>query len=138
MEKIEFYEKPGCINGEKQKKILTEAGNKLICIDILKFPWTKSALLPFVEGKEPEEMMNSTAPAIKSGEIVPSRLSMGEAIKMMVACPILIKRPLILAGGMHIQGFDNPRLKPYIGSWSGTEDVITCPNLQTISCDETQ
>lgn len=133
---MDFYEKVGCINGGKQKNILQAAGNELNCIDILAFPWTKEALLPFVEGKTPDEMMNSTAPAIKKGDIRPAELSFNQAVAMMVADPILIKRPLIVVDEMYIQGFNDPRLKSYLGSWDGREDVITCPNLKTISCDE--
>jgi hypothetical protein len=67
---IVFYEKPGCVNGEKQKAILRAAGHRIICIDILTFPWSREKLLGFVADKEPVEMMNHTAPAIKNGEII--------------------------------------------------------------------
>lgn len=136
MAEIEFYEKPGCINGEKQKNILKAAGHTLFLKDILKYPWDKAALLPFIEGKTPAEMMNHTAPAIKKGEIVPAVLSFAEAVALMVDNPILIKRPLIRVDGLYIQGFADPQLEPYLGKWDGSEDVITCPNLQTLSCDE--
>ena len=134
--KVEFYEKPGCINGEKQKAILTKSGNHLKCINILEFPWTRQSLMPFVEGKSPAMMMNSTAPAVKKGEIRPSELSFDEAVSLMIANPILIKRPLIVVSGLHIQGFDDERLKPYLGDWDGAEDVTACPNLTQLSCDE--
>lgn len=133
---MDFYEKPGCINGEKQKTILRNAGNTLNCIDILTTDWSKELLLPFVEGKTPEQMMNSTAPAIKKGEIKPAELQFDDALELMINDPILIKRPLVSVDGVHIQGFDNPLLIPYLGNWNQTEDVITCPNLQTISCDD--
>ena len=134
--KMEFFEKPGCINGEKQKRILQAAGHELQLLDILSFPWTMELLLPFVAGKEPAAMMNFTAPAIKRGEIVPAELSFNEALALMVSHPILIKRPLIRIADLSLQGFTDPRLKPYLGSWDGSEDVVTCPNLATISCDE--
>ncbi|MFV0435908.1 MAG: ArsC/Spx/MgsR family protein [Desulfopila sp.] len=133
---MDFYEKPGCINGEKQKRILQAAGNKLNCIDILSHPWSREALLHFVAGRSPQEMMNETAPAIKRGDIRPADLSFDQAVTMMVEDPILIKRPLIAVDGMCIQGFTDERLKPYLGSWDGRENVITCPHLQTLSCDE--
>ena len=136
MADIEFYEKPGCINGEKQKNILKAAGHTLHLKDILNFPWDKVALLPFVEGKTPVEMMNFTAPAVKKGAVVPAVLSFAEAIALMVDNPILIKRPLIRVDGLYIQGFTDPQLEPYLGEWDGSEDVVTCPNLQTLSCDE--
>ncbi|MBC8207738.1 MAG: hypothetical protein H8E79_01030 [Desulfobulbaceae bacterium] len=136
MADIIFFEKPGCINGEKQKAILRAAGHTLHGLDILNYPWTQEKLLGFVGGKEPMDMMNRTAPAIKKGEIVPERLTFSEAVAMMLVNPILIMRPLIEVDGLNIQGFTDPRLKPYLGDWDGADDVVTCPNMQTLSCDE--
>lgn len=133
---IQFFEKPGCINGEKQKRILRDAGNTLECINILEHPWTREELAPFVGRKEPALIMNHTAPAIKKKEIVPADLQHDEAVSLMIDNPILIKRPLIRVDGLSIQGFTDERLTPYLGSWDGRDDVVTCPNLKTISCDE--
>lgn len=138
MAEIVFYEKPGCINGEKQKVILRRAGHALRCINILTFPWRPDILMPFVSGKAPETMMNPSAPAIKKGELRAQALSFQEAVELMVGDPILIKRPLIEVDGMKIQGFTDPRLQPYLGTWDGKEDVTTCPNLHAFSCDEQQ
>ena len=136
MATITFYEKPGCINGEKQKAILLKADNVLRCVNILTHLWKRDELLPFVAGKTAATMMNFTAPAIKNGEINPAALSFEQAIALMLRDPLLIKRPLITVDGQFIQGFDDQRLLPYLGGWGGREDVITCPNLQALSCDE--
>lgn len=136
MAKIVFYEKPGCINGEKQKAILRGQGHELECRNILEEKWNAEYLMKFIKAKQPSQFMNHTAPAIKKGEIVPSELSVEEAVKMMVDEPILIKRPLIMVDDQYIQAFDSPELKIYLGSWNGAEDVITCPNLGAVSCDE--
>lgn len=133
---IQFFEKPGCINGEKQKNILVEAGNTLECVNILDHPWTPEELAPFLLSKDPTMIMNHTAPAIKSGEINPENLSYDEAVALMVENPILIKRPLVRVDGLSIQGFTDKRLNPYLGSWDKKNDVTTCPNLQSISCDD--
>lgn len=133
---IQFFEKPGCINGEKQKRILSKAGNVLECINILKYPWCKEELTRFFASNEPSAIMNHTAPAIKKGEIEVDRLQYDEAVSLMIENPILIKRPLIRVDNLSIQGFTDERLLPYLGDWNGEEDVVTCPNLQTISCDD--
>ena len=133
---IQFFEKPGCINGEKQKRILIDAGNILDCVNILEHPWSREELTPFVAGKEPSLIMNHTAPAIKKGAIVPADLEYDEAIALMIENPILIKRPLIRVDGLSIQWFTDERLVPYLGSWDGRDDVITCPNLTSLSCDD--
>lgn len=136
MAAIVFYEKPGCVNGEKQKKILKDAGHTLHCINILTYSWSRQKLLSFVAEKTVMEMMNPTAPAVKSGKIIPTDLTFDDAVHLMVHDPILIKRPLIEVEGMNIQGFMDPRLAIYLGNWKGDEDVVTCPNLKTLSCDE--
>ena len=136
MAKITFFEKTGCINNTKQKKILERGGHELECLSILEYPWTTRELLPFVNGKEVHEIMNFTAPEIKDGTIDPEKLSFDEAVNLMVKKPILIKRPLIIVENTFIQGFTAPELQPFISHWDGTEDVITCPNLNTVNCDE--
>ena len=134
MASILLFEKPGCINGEKQKSILRAAGHDLACINILTHPWSVETLLPFVANKTVRSIMNATAPAIKCGEINPEKLSFEEAIQMMIIDPILIRRPLIVVDNQYIQGFDDKRLIPFLGNWQGEEDVITCPNLRTTPC----
>lgn len=136
MAAIQFFEKPGCINGEKQKRILIEAGNTLECLNILEHSWNVEELTSFFAEKSPILIMNHTAPAIKKGEIVPANLQYEEAVSLMIENPILIKRPLIRVDGMSIQGFMDERLTPYLGSWDGKDDVVTCPNLLSISCDD--
>jgi len=136
MADIVFYEKPGCINGEKQKAILLKAGNELQAVNLLTYPWTRETLLPFVGGKMPTAMMNPNAPAVKNGLVNPEHLSFEEAIALMLENPILIKRPLLVVDGLCLQGFGDHRLRPYLGSWDGREDVLTCPNLQAHFCDD--
>lgn len=138
MAEIVFFEKPGCVNNGKQKEILLQAGHSLCCVDMISYPWSKEKLLPFVVGKKPEEMMNSTAPAVKNGELVPAALAFEQAVAMMVAEPLLIKRPLVVVDNLFIQGFDDERLRPYLGKWDGGEDVATCPFMASTSCDERQ
>lgn len=92
--------------------------------------------MPYIDGKSPQQMMNCTAPAIKSGEIQQSELGADEAIRLVIENPILIKRPLVAVDGKHIQGFNDERLQPYLGNWDGADDVMTCPNLKAMPCDE--
>lgn len=131
---IKFFEKPGCINGEKQKRILVEAGNVLECVNILEYSWSREELAQFFREAVPVLIMNHTAPAIKKGEIVPAELDYDQAVSLMIKDPILIKRPLIRVDGMSIQGFTDERLIPYLGAWNKEEDVVTCPKL--IPCSQ--
>lgn len=130
MSAIKFYQKMDCINNGKQKKILEDAGHKVESINILESKWTKPLLEKFFVGKEIKDCFNYTAPAVKKGEIDPEKLGRAEALEMMIANPIFIKRPLVEVDGLFIQGFNDPRLEKYKGSWAANEDVVTCPNLK--------
>ena len=42
---VQSLEKPGRINGEKPKRILNDAGNKLDCMTLFKDPWIPAELV---------------------------------------------------------------------------------------------
>jgi hypothetical protein len=84
-----IFEQPGCINNGKQRKILLNADHKETSIDILSHNWTRASLPPFLVSNNPVELMNTTAPRIKSGEIVPSMLSFEETLLLMIESSIL-------------------------------------------------
>jgi len=132
---IEFFEKPGCINNKKQREILEAAGHEIRCRNLLQESWTAETLTPFLRSRVPVEIINGAAPAVKHGALDPMALSFEEALAAMLRDPILIKRPLIAVDGLCLQGFEDERLKPYLGPWPGKEDVITCPNLAATPCD---
>ncbi|PJC70634.1 MAG: arsenate reductase family protein, partial [Zetaproteobacteria bacterium CG_4_8_14_3_um_filter_59_5] len=44
---ITFYEKPGCINNTRQKKLLKQAGHRLVEMNLLSEPWTAAGLRPY-------------------------------------------------------------------------------------------
>ncbi len=46
MARIQFFEKPGCINGEKQQSILIESENIFECINILEHTWSQEEIAP--------------------------------------------------------------------------------------------
>ena len=77
--------------------------------------------------------MNHTAPAMKKGEIVAINQQYEEAVSLMIKNPILIKSPPIRVGGLSVRGFTGESLTPYLGSWDGKNDVVTCPISHTIS-----
>lgn len=147
MSHIVFYEKPGCINNTKQKAWLKLAGHELEEHNILTHPWTIEELKKFFAGKKIAACFNTTAPVIKSGQLDPSSVPEAEALPMMIADPILIKRPLLIVEGQYLQGFDKDYLDRLIGLGPepGNEqeveelrrtDLTRCPNLAKQSdCD---
>lgn len=69
---VTFYEKPGCKGNLRQKVLLAAAGHTVHAKSLKTEAWTADRLLAFL-GKLPvSAWFNQAAPAVKSGEIVPS------------------------------------------------------------------
>jgi nitrogenase-associated protein len=131
MAKVIFYEKPGCINNTKQKAVLIAAGHQVEPRNLLTTNWTPETLRPFFGSLPIAEWFNPTAPRIKSGEIIPSKLDEATALKLMIAEPILIRRPLIQVDNIFNVGFDQENIKIWIGLNRGdttSQDLETCPH----------
>jgi nitrogenase-associated protein len=135
MTTVVFYEKPGCINNTRQKALLTKAGHRLIVRNLLLEPWTPSRLRPFFGSLPVAQWFNTTAPAIKTGLVVPQNLDADTALELMVLDPLLIRRPLIQVDNMRHVGFDLNIIDQWIGLHPsyipGTEpakiDLEICP-----------
>lgn len=139
MRKIVFYEKPGCINNTKQKKLLGEAGHEVIEKNLLTHPWTAGALKPFFSGHAIGECFNRSNPKVKSGEINPDEIDADTALAMMVEEPLLIRRPLMETGGKYYVGFDSELLEKRIGlaPIDGDVDLESCPRTHSeASCSD--
>ncbi|MFC0669609.1 ArsC/Spx/MgsR family protein [Azotobacter chroococcum] len=107
---IVFYEKPGCATNRLQKQLLRSAGLQLEVRNVLSEPWTPERLRPFFGDRPVVEWFNRSAPAIKYGELDPTQLSASQALDLMLAHPILIRRPLISYGSQYMAGFDLVKL----------------------------
>ncbi|MEW6037790.1 MAG: ArsC/Spx/MgsR family protein [Pseudomonadota bacterium] len=127
---IHFYEKPGCANNARQKRMLKEAGHELIVHDLLATPWGIEELRLFFGERPVAEWFNRAAPRVKSGEIVPEALDGEEALAMMLEDRLLIRRPLMRVGERREAGFDPDRVQAWIGLSSGREtadaDLESC------------
>lgn len=106
MTSIVFYEKPGCASNSRQKQLLRAAGLDLEVRDLLGEPWSGERLLAFFGARPVAEWFNRAAPAVKAGAVVPEALEPEQAIALMLASPLLIRRPLIQLGSAHLAGFD--------------------------------
>ncbi|WP_207061877.1 ArsC/Spx/MgsR family protein [Motiliproteus sp. SC1-56] len=103
---IEFYEKPGCAGNARQKQLLEKAGHHLVVHDLLAQPWTPSRLRRYFGRRPVAEWFNRSAPAVKRGEVVPESLDAKAALKLLVADPLLIRRPLMRLGQRRWVGFE--------------------------------
>jgi nitrogenase-associated protein len=110
-----FYEKPGCSNNARQKRLLRDAGHEVIARDLLAEPWTAARLLEFFGGLPVADWFNRAAPQLKSGEIDPDHVDAESALRLMLGNPLLIRRPLIEAKGWRLAGFDAGEIEARFG-----------------------
>jgi len=110
MVQILFYEKPGCINNTRQKKLLAEAGHVVDARNLLTETWRFDSLRPFFQGLAVKDWFNQCAPAVKSGQVKPETLDEEGALALMLQEPLLIRRPLMMIDAEYFVGFDVDRL----------------------------
>ncbi len=131
MATIVFYEKPGCGNNTKQKVWLAASGHTVLAKNLLTEKWTTSRLRLFFGNLPVAQWFNPSAPRIKSGEVNPAALDAQTALDMMLAEPLLIRRPLMEVDGVFHVGFDTNA----VNNWIGLNDakpignIEACPNL---------
>lgn len=106
MTRIVFYEKPGCATNARQQRLLRAAGIDLEVRDLLGEPWTAERLLAFFADRPVSEWFNRAAPAVKAGAVLPEALDRAQALALLLATPLLIRRPLLQLGTAHLAGFD--------------------------------
>jgi nitrogenase-associated protein len=128
MSHVTFYEKPGCANNARQKKLLEAAGHELSLHNLLTEPWTAEVLRSFFGERPIADWFNKAAPQIKSGAIDPQKLDAEAALALMLAEPILIRRPLMEAEGRRDIGFDIATVEAWIGL------QVQNPNLDIETC----
>jgi nitrogenase-associated protein len=127
MAQIVFYEKPGCSNNTRQKALLAAAGHEVVARNLLTEAWTPERLLDFFGARPVTEWFNRAAPSIKSGELMPELLGETEALQLMLADPLLIRRPLIEANGRREAGFDQELIHDWLGLTPLGTDLENCP-----------
>ncbi|MEQ1546850.1 ArsC/Spx/MgsR family protein [Methyloglobulus sp.] len=129
MATVYFYEKPGCINNTRQKKLLAAAGHQVEAKNLLTESWQPESLRLFFGALAVRDWFNVSAPAIKQGEVEPDKLTEHQAIALMLANPLLIHRPLMQVDNSLMVGFDQEAVDNWIGlkEKTDTTDLEICP-----------
>lgn len=130
MAKIIFWEKPGCQGNARQKEILLASGHELEVRNLLSEPCSEGLLAGFFGNRPVTEWFNPAHPRIKAGEIIPGDFSREEALRLMVAEPLFIVRPLMQVGSERLAGFDVRQVHNWIGlslDSVGDRDPRNCP-----------
>ena len=130
MATVVFYEKPGCGNNTKQKVWLAASGHTVLAKNRLTEKWSAVRLRPFFGALPVVQWFNPSAPRIKSGDVDPAVLDAQTALDMMIAEPLLIRRPLMQVDGEFRVGFDDDMVNTWIGLNDAKPkgDIETCPN----------
>lgn len=115
MTTITFYEKPGCKGNLRQKTLLAAAGHTVQAKSLKTEAWTAERLLAFLGPLPVADWFNRAAPAIKAGEIVPEQLAADAAMALLLANPLLIRRPLMEVGDERMVGFDIAAVDAWLG-----------------------
>ncbi|MFZ2171824.1 MAG: ArsC/Spx/MgsR family protein [Methylococcaceae bacterium] len=137
MATVTFYEKPGCSNNTRQKKLLEAAGHQVVARNLLTEMWQPDRLRAFFGALAVRDWFNYSAPAIKYGDIEPENLTAQEALALMLENPLLIRRPLMQVGDSFMAGFDQQTVDIWIGlqKTGTTSDQESCPRtLAQASC----
>ena len=104
--KAEFIQKPSCTTCRKARKYMERRGFELHFRNLDKERLTAAELERLIGRRDHEDFLNPRNELYRRkhmGEDPPSRR---EAIRMMVRDPNLIRRPVIVAGGRVVVGFD--------------------------------
>lgn len=112
---IVFYEKPGCASNTRQKRVLAAAGHTVLVRSVLTEAWNAQRLREFFGTLPVAEWFNPSAPRVKSGEVRPEVLDEAAALGLMLADPLLIRRPLMDVDGQCRAGFDPEAVERWIG-----------------------
>jgi nitrogenase-associated protein len=128
MTAVLFYEKPGCINNTRQKQLLVALGHEVVARNLLTELWSAERLRPYFADRPVADWFNTSAPRIKSGELRYRELDEAEALRLMAADPLLIRRPLIKTESGRMAGFDPCELLAGLGvMFEDDRDLQSCP-----------
>ena len=112
---VTFFGKPGCTGNRRQMETLKASGHVVVFRDLLSEPWTAVTLMRFFEGVPVAGWFNRSAKRVKAGEVDPDRAGAETALALLLADPLLIRRPLLEVGGVRSVGWEPERLAAWIG-----------------------
>lgn len=87
-----------------------ELGVELEERDFAKQPLSIDELKQLFAGRDPRDFLNPRSPAFKARGLAGKALSASQALSLMAEEPNLIKRPLTVAGGRIVAGFDREQI----------------------------
>jgi arsenate reductase len=98
---VSIYHNPRCSKSRQTLELIRSRGIEPRVIEYLKYPPTVDELDAILEllKQEPRALMRKTETAYKSEGLDQPHLDRGALLAAMVAHPVLIERPIVLANG---------------------------------------
>ena len=127
MTHLVFFEKPGCGGNARQRAALEAAGHTLERRNLLTAHWTAESLLAFLAPLPVSDWFNRAAPRVKGGEVQPDTLDREAALVLLMAEPLLIRRPLMQRtdnGTRHV-GFETAAVDAWVGLGTNPASPVT-------------
>lgn len=101
MSQVSIYHNPRCSKSRQTLQLLREQGIEPIIIEYLKSPPTPAQLSEILQllDKNPRDLMRQKEVEYQDNGLDNPSLSQEQLIAAMLAHPILIERPIVLANG---------------------------------------
>jgi Spx/MgsR family transcriptional regulator len=104
--RVKFMHKPGCTTCTKARNFLERRGYQLNYRDLWEEPLSVGELEKLIGPRDHAEFLNTHSEAYREKNLAENPPTRREAIRMMAKEPRLIRRPVIVAGGRVVVGFD--------------------------------
>jgi arsenate reductase len=108
--KAHFLHKPNCTTCRKARKFLEKRGFQLYFRDLAKERLSPAELEKLIGSRDHTDFLNTRNEVYRDENMKQNPPSRKEAIQMMSKEPNLIRRPVVVAGGRVVLGFDEEGL----------------------------
>ena len=108
--KAQFLHKPNCTTCRKGKKFLERRGFQLYFRDLAKDRLSAAELEKLIGKRDHTDFLNTRNELYRVANMKEHPPSRREAIRLMSREPNLIRRPVVVAGGRAVVGFDEDGL----------------------------
>ena len=106
LKKAHFLQKPACSTCRKAKKFMERRGFQLYFRDLAKDKLSVAELEKLIGKRDYADFLNTRNEVYREKDMKENPPSRKEAIRLMAQQPNLIRRPVIIAGGRVVVGFD--------------------------------
>jgi arsenate reductase len=104
--KVQFLHKPNCTTCRKARSFMERRGFQLYFRDLAKEKLSSAELEKLIGNRDHTDFLNTRNELYRENEMKNNPPSRKEAIRLMAKEPNLIRRPVIVAGGRVVLGFD--------------------------------